>query len=79
MFHQLSHKILNTLNKLKGQARIREANIVEALQDIKMSLLEADVHFTVVKHFVEEVKKTGPRQRGFRKYFSRTAICKNPS
>ena len=57
MFNQLSNKILGTLNKLKGQPRIKESNIVEALQDIKMSLLEADVHFKVVKHFVEEVKK----------------------
>ena len=57
MFNNLSDKFLGTLNKLRRQSRIKEENIIEALQDIKMSLLEADVHFKVVKHFVEEVKR----------------------
>lgn len=57
MFDQLSDKILSSFKKLKGQARISEANIQEAIKEIRLSLLEADVHFKVVKDFVDRVKE----------------------
>lgn len=56
MFDQLSDKILASFKKLKGQARISEANVEEAIKEIRLSLLEADVNFKVVKNFVDRVK-----------------------
>lgn len=57
MFEQLSDKILGSLKKLRGQARISEDNIQEALKEIRLSLLEADVNFKVVKAFIDRIKE----------------------
>ena len=56
MFSQLSGKLLKSIKSLSGKGRITEANIQEALKDIRMSLLEADVNFKVVKSFIENIK-----------------------
>lgn len=56
MFNQLSDKILGSFKKLRGQSRITEANVEEAIKEIRMSLLEADVNFKVVKSFIDRVK-----------------------
>lgn len=56
MFEQLSDKILGSIKKLGRQARITEDNIQETLKEIRMSLLEADVNFKVVKTFIDRVK-----------------------
>lgn len=57
MFENLSDKILTSLNKLKGQHKISEENIESTLKEIRMSLLEADVNFKVVKTFIKNVKE----------------------
>jgi signal recognition particle subunit SRP54 len=56
MFDQLSDKLLASLRKIRGQGTITEANIEEILREIRLNLLEADVHFKVVKNFIERVK-----------------------
>lgn len=56
MFNQLQDKLLANIKKIKGQGRISESNIDETLREIKLSLLEADVHFKVVKNFLDRVK-----------------------
>jgi signal recognition particle subunit SRP54 len=56
MFENLSDKLTNTLRKVRGQAKISESNIEEALKEIRLSLLEADVNFKVVKSFLDQVK-----------------------
>lgn len=56
MFETLSDKLTATLKKVRGQSHITEKNIEEAVKDIRMSLLEADVNFRVVKDFLERVK-----------------------
>lgn len=56
MFENLSDKLTNTLRKVRGQAKITESNIEDALKEIRMSLLEADVNFRVVKGFLDQVK-----------------------
>lgn len=56
MFENLSDKMTATLKRVRGQAKITEANIEEALKEIRLSLLEADVNFKVVKKFLEQVK-----------------------
>lgn len=56
MFESLSDKILGSVKKLRGQATISESNIEDAIKEIRMSLLEADVNFKVVKNFIDRVK-----------------------
>lgn len=57
MFESLSDKILGSLKRIRGQARISEQNIQEAIKEIRLSLLEADVNFKVVKSFIDNVKE----------------------
>ena len=57
MFESLSDRFASTLQKLKGQGRLTEANIEDALRDVRRALLEADVALPVVKTFIEEVKQ----------------------
>jgi signal recognition particle subunit SRP54 len=56
MFEALSDKLTGTLKRVRGQAKISAANIEEALKEIRLSLLEADVNFRVVKNFLDQVK-----------------------
>lgn len=56
MFDQLSDKLVGSLKKLRGQGKITEKNIDESLKEIRLHLLEADVHFKVVKNFLDRVK-----------------------
>lgn len=57
MFDQLTDKLNHMVSKLRGHGKLTEKNIEEALRDIRMALLEADVHFKVVQTFVESVKQ----------------------
>ncbi len=57
MFDQLSDRLNKVVKYLKGQGKIRESNIEEALREVRISLLEADVHYDVVKKFIEDVKQ----------------------
>lgn len=56
MFEVLSEKLGSIFKKLKGRGLLREEDITEALKEIKIALLEADVNFKVVKDFIERVK-----------------------
>ncbi len=57
MFDVFQNQLGRTLKALKGQAKIRPDHIEEALQSIRQSLLEADVQYGVVQHFLERVKQ----------------------
>ncbi len=57
MFESLSDKLQNIVKKLKGQTRITEKELNEMLREIKLSLLEADVNYKVVKEFTENIKQ----------------------
>lgn len=56
-FENLSEKLQNTFKKLKGKGVLTEADINEAMREVKLALLEADVNFKVVKEFVAHVKE----------------------
>ncbi|TAK05495.1 signal recognition particle protein [bacterium] len=56
MFETLTDKLDLTFKRLRGQGKISEKNIEEALCEVRLALLEADVHFKVVKGFLESVK-----------------------
>lgn len=56
MFETLTDKLELTFKRLRGQGKISEKNIEEALREVRLALLEADVHFKVVRSFLESVK-----------------------
>jgi len=56
MFDSLSSKLQNTFRNLRGLGKISEANVTDALRDVRMALLEADVNFKVARDFIERVK-----------------------
>jgi signal recognition particle subunit SRP54 len=56
MFESLTEKLELTFKKLRGQGKITEKNIDDALREVRLALLEADVHVKVVKTFLETVK-----------------------
>ncbi|HEV8341494.1 MAG TPA: signal recognition particle protein [Candidatus Binatia bacterium] len=56
MFETLTDKLELTFKKLRGQGKISEKNIEEALREVRLALLEADVHFKVAKTFLESVR-----------------------
>jgi signal recognition particle subunit SRP54 len=56
MFESLTDKLELTFKRLRGQGKITEKNIDDALRDVRLALLEADVHVKVVKNFLESVK-----------------------
>ncbi len=57
MFERLSDKLDAAFKKLKGRGKLTEKNIEEGLKEIRMALLEADVHYRVAKRFIVDVKK----------------------
>ena len=57
MFDTLSEKFESIFKKLRGQGRLTEENIQEALREVRLVLLEADVNFKVVKDFVTNVRE----------------------
>jgi len=56
MFDSLSTKLQNAFRNLRGLGKISEANVSDALRDVRMALLEADVNFKVARDFIERVK-----------------------
>lgn len=56
MFESLQSRLEQALKKMRGQAKITEENIEEALKEIRTALLDADVNFAVVKKFIEDIK-----------------------
>jgi signal recognition particle subunit SRP54 len=56
MFENLSDKLDAVFKKLKGHGKLTESNIEEGLREVRMALLEADVHFRVVKQFIADIK-----------------------
>ena len=57
MFAQLSGGLEGVFKKLKGQGKITEKNVADAMREVRMALLEADVDFNVAKEFIAKVKE----------------------
>ncbi|MFN3282756.1 MAG: signal recognition particle receptor subunit alpha, partial [Pseudothermotoga sp.] len=57
MFENLQEKLSKIFKSLTGQGRLTERNINDAVRQVKLSLLEADVNFRVVKEFIDSVKE----------------------
>src|SRR5262249_14544892 len=57
MFESLSDKLQNVFKRLRGKGSLTEADVSEALREVRLALLEADVNFRVVKDFIARVKE----------------------
>lgn len=57
MFENLTDRLALAFKNIRGQARFNEENIKDALREVRLSLLEADVALPVVKHFIEKIKE----------------------
>ena len=56
MFENLTQRLQETFRKLRGKGKLSEADVEEALREIRIALLEADVNFKVVRDFISNVK-----------------------
>ena len=65
MFEQIQSRLDKVLTAIKGQGKITENNIEEALRDVRRALLEADVNYKVVKSFIEGVKSKAKGEKVF--------------
>lgn len=57
MFDNLSDRLNSVFRNLRGQGQLNEKNIQAGLREVRLALLEADVHFKVVKDFIERIKE----------------------
>jgi len=57
MFDNLTERLSGVIKTLRGEARLTEGNIQEALREVRMALIEADVALPVIKTFIEQVKQ----------------------
>ncbi len=65
MFEGLADKLQATFKKLKGKGKLNEADVNEAMREVRMALLQADVNIKVVKDFVNKVKERAVGQEIF--------------
>ena len=56
MFDQLSDRLKQSFRDLRGRGRLTEANIAQAMREVRIALLEADVSLEVTRHFIDRVK-----------------------
>ena len=57
MFENLSDKLSGTFDRLRGRGRLDEADVAEALREVRLAMLDADVALPVVKDFVAKVRE----------------------
>jgi len=57
VFESLTERLNLTFKKLKGQGKLSEANMKEGLREVRLALLEADVHYRVAKDFIDRVRE----------------------
>ena len=59
MFSQLADKLQDIFKDLRGHGTISETNVTDAMRQVRLALLEADVDFQVAKGFIARVKGEG--------------------
>jgi signal recognition particle subunit SRP54 len=57
MFDRLSDKLAQVFKKLKGRGTLTEAQVTEAMREVRLALLEADVNYKVTKSFIEQIRE----------------------
>ena len=56
MFESLTQRLSGTIDRLRGRGRLTEENIREAMREVRIALLEADVALPVVRQFIDSVR-----------------------
>ena len=74
MFDALTEKFGSVFRSLSGRGRITEANVSDAVRDVRKALLEADVNYQVVKQFCKDVTAGGHRRGGNQVAASRAGL-----
>ena len=62
-FESLADRLQDVFKKLRGKGKLSEQDVNDAMREVRMALLEADVNYKVVKNFVAAVKDVYKRQR----------------
>ncbi len=75
-FESLSDRMSSIFRKIRGQAKLTEANMDEMLREIRTALLEADVNFKVVKEFTNRIKEEAIGQEVLKKISPSQMIVK---
>lgn len=57
MFEGLTHKLVNVFDRLRAKGRLNEEDVAQALREVRLALLEADVHYKVVSELLDRVKQ----------------------
>lgn len=65
-FSSLTEKLQETFKKLRGKGKLSEKDVNEAMREVRLALLEADVNFKIVKEFVEKVRERAVGQEVFK-------------
>ncbi len=76
MFDNLSRRLQDSLNRLRGAGRLTEENMTQTLREVRMALLEADVALPVVKAFVDHVRTKAAGQEVLRSLTPGQAVIK---
>lgn len=56
-FEGLTTRLQNVFSKLRGKGKVSDEDVAEAMREVRLALLEADVNFKVVKEFIAKVKE----------------------
>ena len=62
MLDNLTQRLARVVKQLRGEARLTESNVADALREVRMALLEADVALPVVKDFIAFARKRSARR-----------------
>ena len=65
MFENLTEKLNRTFKNLRGHGRLSESNIEDALREVRLALLEADVNYRVVKNLIDDIRQRAVGQEVF--------------
>src|SRR5690554_8045723 len=57
IFQSLADRLQDTFKKLRGKGKLREKDVKEAMKEVKLALLEADVNYRVVKNFIKKLEE----------------------
>ena len=57
MFEILTNRLNQVFNQLRRRGKLSEADVDSAMREVRLALLEADVHYSVVKDFIDQVRK----------------------
>ncbi len=76
MFESLSDRLSLTLQNLRGKGRLSEANIADALREVRIALLEADVALPVIKEFIADVRERAMGQEVLKSLTPAQALVK---